>query len=206
VKISIINRQSCRTVQEAALAELQKVADKYGLVVQSGGGTFTSTSFRFKVEFAVVDDSGVAQSRDATHFERYCTLYGLKPEDLGREFVYRGSKYTIVGLSSRSRKFPILTTQEGRGAGQVKFTKQLVLDCLKSTPKAKPGTSKAAAENTGEFKKGDTVMAAYEGDMYEARVLAYLGSGTYKVRFVEDGVIATTNNVHPASSDDEVNF
>jgi hypothetical protein len=35
-------------------------------------------------------------------------MYGMSPEDLGKSFTYGRDQYTIVGLSRKSHKFPLL--------------------------------------------------------------------------------------------------
>lgn len=103
-----MDKQTCRAITAAAVKALEAVAAEYGVVVEAKGGTYFDSSALIKFEFSDVNESGVAQTREATDFTAYAQHYGLNPEDLGKQFVSGTTRYTIIGLKRRATKMPIL--------------------------------------------------------------------------------------------------
>jgi hypothetical protein len=93
-----------------------------GLVVQHPKKiTFGADSFRCRFEiFAAspvnTDDSGPKlKSADQMSWDVYCSEYGFKPEDYGKQFVSNeGKKMTLIGINPRNRKYPIITMSSGK--------------------------------------------------------------------------------------------
>ena len=85
-----------------------------GYKITIGRCTFGATSASFKVEIAEVDESGMAITQQAQDFIDLADSYGLKAGDLGVAFRHGGEVFKIVGLSVRSRKYPILMERNGR--------------------------------------------------------------------------------------------
>lgn len=100
---------------EKALAE---VAKRHGLTVAVKGGTYDSGMYRPKVEFSTDD-------RESAEFTKYAHLFGLAPEDFGREFVSGGRTFKISGLAMRSSVRPILAVEVATGR-TFKFTDDAV--------------------------------------------------------------------------------
>lgn len=42
-------------------------------------------------------------------FTTFAADFGLKPEWLGKKIIHRDQTYTVVGLNTRSKRFPVLT-------------------------------------------------------------------------------------------------
>jgi len=68
-------------------------------------------------------------STEARMYQTFCNDFGLKPEWLGKEFVYKGETYTIIGLNPRKKKFPVLT----EGNGDVSFSAGFTIAVLTNT-------------------------------------------------------------------------
>ena len=100
-------------------AALESVATEMNLSLRVGNMSYTHDTVTIKVEGATIGDNGVANSNEASDFKSLATYYGLKPEDLNREFIstdYIGTKtYTIVGIKPKSRKYPILVVDKRDG-------------------------------------------------------------------------------------------
>ena len=62
----------------------------------------------------MVDDSGTTVTKEVAAFKSLATLYGFKPEDLGRTFTVRGKSYILTGIDRKSYKFPILVSCNGK--------------------------------------------------------------------------------------------
>jgi hypothetical protein len=100
-----LSRATVKAISADAEQALQSVAKKYGLTVERGNGNFSSTSFMAKFEFSLA-----GENRDATAFKTRAMMYGLKESDLGRSFKSNGETFTISGLATKAKKFPILAT------------------------------------------------------------------------------------------------
>lgn len=60
-------------------------------------------------------------------FLRVCHNYGMNQEDLGREFLFKGKKYKIIGISAEDRARPIVC---GTKFGRYNFSVFSVLDSI----------------------------------------------------------------------------
>jgi hypothetical protein len=85
---------------------LKPITDKYGIDLSLGSISFTSDSFSVSLKGKALDASG-APVVDTNNFNRFCTIFGLEPGDLGRKFVSRGETYEIIGISPNRPKYPI---------------------------------------------------------------------------------------------------
>lgn len=68
----------------------------------------------FKLEVAVIDAAGKAESREAADYKRLHALYRLPADGLGRTVNFAGLNYTILGLLPKSRRFPLLAGRDGK--------------------------------------------------------------------------------------------
>lgn len=66
---------------------------------------------------------------EAAMFKHYAGHFGLKTDDFGKVFVFRGAKYRICGLNPRAPKYPVNTTRIG-DSKPFRFPESLVRECL----------------------------------------------------------------------------
>ena len=105
--IKHIDRTIARMIREAVEDALKPVTAKLGIEIVAGSGTFTSTSFRFKVEALVKAADGTVETQERLSFRAMAHVYGLSVDDLDKTFVCRGEEYQIIGLRARARRNPI---------------------------------------------------------------------------------------------------
>lgn len=137
-KFKVIDREACRYLRDAIDENLAEIAAELGVSIKAGSASFTGTNVTFKVECALLDTSGQAQTKESDAFKLYADSYGLKADDLGREFVDRGRRFKIVGLLPRSTRFPILCQQIGTDR-RIKFPAETVKFRLKPLQTASVG-------------------------------------------------------------------
>jgi hypothetical protein len=113
-KITQFNKASAGIVAERVTAALQTLAQDLGLVIKRGGGTFGDGTFTMKLEISVVGEDGKVASRAAETFKQLASLYGFKPDDLGKTFRSGGKEYTIAGLVTRKRMRPLIASCGGK--------------------------------------------------------------------------------------------
>lgn len=111
----MITKPLLRAINADLSQALVAIAEKHGVQIKVGSGSFTSDNATVKVEIAAIASDGTAKTKEATDFERYATSYGLKPEDLGKTFSYGGKEYTLVGAKPRSTKYPLLAKDNRSG-------------------------------------------------------------------------------------------
>ncbi len=130
-----MNRDTARAIERQALALLAPMEGDGRLKIAVKGGSIGTTFVNLRIEFAEVGEGGVAESKETADFKALARFYGLSADDLGRQFVFRGERLTIVGLKPKSPKFPIL----GRnGSGKVyKFPAESVKRGLESATAGK---------------------------------------------------------------------
>lgn len=106
-----MNRQQANRIRARLEAALLTVAAECDVDVKLSGGTFNDVSFRPRVEFF---DRGGEDKREQERFRREAPLYGLDPDDLGREFVFLKGKAVVVGLAKRPGRLPVLARFESK--------------------------------------------------------------------------------------------
>ena len=116
VKVKKIDRASCKKLRTELEKILEPFGKKFGIDVKTGSGSFSETSFTLKVEMATISADGKVQNKEAEAFKTNAFVYGLKPEHLNTTFkTWTGEKFEIVGLATRSRKYPILAKNLDNG-------------------------------------------------------------------------------------------
>jgi len=114
-QITTFDRSACREVGTRIDEALAALAADLGIQITRKGGTFTAGNFTLKIECAVKSADGTVETREAVDFKRLAHLYGLKPEHLGMTFRRMGKTYTVIGIKTRARKYPILCrTSDGK--------------------------------------------------------------------------------------------
>jgi len=128
----MFDRSTCRQIQ-GEIVELLK--QRYpNLHVEAHGGKFATngSNFTFPLELAVIGSDGQAETQEVREFKRNASLYGLKPEDLGKTFHSPGSghRFKITGLKSRNRRYQIMAdrVRDGKGFKFDAFTVKQALE------------------------------------------------------------------------------
>ena len=105
-------RSNLKDLREDMVAALQAVALKHGVQFTPKGCSFSTTAATFRIEAAVINDGGVAETKERQDFSRYASIYGLKPEWLDQSFRHGSDTYTIIGLATRKSKAPVLARNQ----------------------------------------------------------------------------------------------
>jgi hypothetical protein len=108
MKITRCNQDVVRMLRNEIQKALNKVASTHGVSVRLGSGSYTEQNVRFALEVATIGQDGEVNNREASDFKSMAHLYGLKPNDLGKTVELRGTKFEIVGLRTKSYRFPIM--------------------------------------------------------------------------------------------------
>jgi len=96
------------------LAELAALGKRHGLEFDVEGGRFDSTSFLMPLAIRAIPAAG-QMSHAESEFARYCSRYGLLPEDYGAEFTSGGYRFRLVGIKPSRPKYPLQCERVGDG-------------------------------------------------------------------------------------------
>ena len=113
-----IDRPFLAKAREHIDKALAAVGKELGVNIQLGNCRYSpGESITFKLEGNALGEDGKAVSRGASDFAMLATSFGLKPEDLGKEFVSRGETFKITGLNLKAKKYPIQAEMLSNGKG-----------------------------------------------------------------------------------------
>lgn len=121
-----------RKLMDECEEALRPIAEKYGLTLDQKGRTYRRDALPVMFQLLVTekDEDGNALSAMAKDFQNMAPLFGLEPDDLGKEFTRAGKTFRITGLKPRSRKYPVLAENVKTGK-TYKFPAETVKEALK---------------------------------------------------------------------------
>jgi hypothetical protein len=108
MKITSFDRATTKALRSSLDNALKGLENQFGISIHVGNATFTPDNVTFKVNVATVGESGEVMTKEASAFQQLAKFYGLEPEHLFKTFSAAGEQYKIVGLKTKSPKFPIL--------------------------------------------------------------------------------------------------
>lgn len=93
----------------ADIAEaLASVEATYNCKFDLGNIRFSDSNFRAKLECnSVADASGNAINPAEVHFDQNRWRIGIAKDAFGKSFRSQGEKFTIVGINTRAKKYPV---------------------------------------------------------------------------------------------------
>lgn len=95
--------ESFRMEAEKALSDIAK---KYNVDIKAGKIKYTNNSFNLDLQINKKEIDG--KSFEQVEFEKYCSLYGFRPEDYNKTFTMQGKQFSICGFKPRASKMPVL--------------------------------------------------------------------------------------------------
>lgn len=129
MKVKDIDRNLIEKVRDDIRPFLEPIGEKHGINLELGRCSYSSGNFTLKLEGSLVGDDGVVLTKEAEDFKKYAHWHGLVPEDLGKTFVHTHVVYTITGLKTRAKKYPI--TARASNGKEYKFAAGSVRMLLK---------------------------------------------------------------------------
>jgi len=108
-KIKEIDRASCKRLRVEMDKVLIPLGKKLGVDISTGNASYSAENASFKVKVATLGADGTVRDEEAEAFKKNAFMFGLKPEMLNTTFKsFAGDTFEIVGLATRSRKYPVL--------------------------------------------------------------------------------------------------
>ncbi len=106
MKVTQFSKEICRQMAVEMEQALKSIGEKYGVAITPAGGTFSSTEWTTKFKVTCSGEQGEWNAK--VDFSRLCAVYGLSPDDFGKEVTYGFKRYRIVGIRPRRSVYPIL--------------------------------------------------------------------------------------------------
>lgn len=104
---------------------IEPVAEKYNLTIKLGNISYREDTFSARIECSKTDAGDLAKKE----FIKYCSMYGLSPDDYMKEFVYGGEKYILTKISIKNPKYPCECKNIENGIFY-KFTAEIIKKAL----------------------------------------------------------------------------
>jgi|ERR1035437_1224884 hypothetical protein len=94
-------------------AAIQSIAEKHGITLHVGHGSYTSASVTFKLEGKLSGNSEAMVSQNKS----YAIMLGLPENIVGSTFTSQGKKMKITGLNPKKPKYAIEVKDIDTGKG-----------------------------------------------------------------------------------------
>lgn len=117
----MINKEMLNDFRKDFEQAVRSLEDKYNLKLELGTITYNELNQNFTASLKALDNRGGEQAS----FNRYCSWYGLTPEDYKKRFIDRRHVYEIVGIDTRSKKYPIIVRDIETG-NEVRYTSEYI--------------------------------------------------------------------------------
>lgn len=117
--MTIINMDLLRIIDIELRAAAEAIAAKHGLTVKLSGGKFSPDNYKPGLEFMSPGETEGGFAKVEEMFRLYASLYGLKPEMLGKTFTIRGDTYRVIGASPGRSKNSIIIMRLSDGSRRV---------------------------------------------------------------------------------------
>jgi len=105
------NKSNLKSIRADIDAALKAVEKKHGVSFNLGNIRYSDNDFRGKLEcFSATDNSGNTVNIDKQNFESKAWLVGVKKTSFGKTFTVGRKTYTICGINTRAKKYPIQAT------------------------------------------------------------------------------------------------
>jgi len=127
--INEFNRNNLDIMRASINSKLAELESDFNIKIKLGRIGYSDSNFTAKVECNLVKDGQVIETI-ATDFDRYKDAWGLQ-FSLGYTFLSNDTRYKVVGLKPRNRKYPIIA--ETSSGIRYKFSENKINDIYESS-------------------------------------------------------------------------
>jgi len=127
-EITNLNKPTVKYIRERLRTAVKPLAEEFGVTIDLGSCTFSTSNCRFQLKLALLDSKGKPITEEVDSFRNNAKLFGFDPDDLGKKFTLQGQSYTICGLKPKSRKYPVIARSDN--GKNYKFPCWVVLEAL----------------------------------------------------------------------------
>jgi hypothetical protein len=102
--MTTIDSKTLKVLRPEIEKALKDLGGRFGIDFSLGRGTYNHSGVNgsLVLEMAARDEAS-GKSGAQVLFERHAPLFGLKPDDFGREFTHSRKRFKIVGINPNSK-------------------------------------------------------------------------------------------------------
>ena len=108
--MNTFNRQNLKQLRQEIDQAVQALGKKHGIEFTTDGATYADKYATFKLKV-----NTLGNSEEAIQFDRFKLLHGLHHLSPGDTIQHRNTRYKILGMKPRSKKYPFLVENLGNG-------------------------------------------------------------------------------------------
>jgi hypothetical protein len=102
-----MERAELKIIRKEIDEALAKIGTAHNITIKTTGGTsYTSNSFKMKIEGAKVNEDGVSEKALAD-FTKFAPMMGLDADAFGKKFTHKNSTFTIIGIKTNNPVYPV---------------------------------------------------------------------------------------------------
>ena len=120
--IENFDKPTLKTVREAIEASLDGLQEELGIQLKIGNISYGANKFTTKLTGSLFSHDPLAEE-----WEKYASMFDLDVTWIGKQFPSNGKTFTIVGLDTKKRKYPVIASC---GDKQYKFPARVVIKRL----------------------------------------------------------------------------
>lgn len=113
--IQKLDRATVRTLTDEINAALAPLAQRHGITLRVGGGSFGEAYASLRVDVATIGQQGQPNTRESLALGALGALYGLEGVQVGTVLVMQGDRFVVTGLNAKARKAPVCLRRERDG-------------------------------------------------------------------------------------------
>lgn len=110
-----LDRAAVRTLTDEINAALAPLAQRHGITLRVGGGSFGEAFAKLRVDVATIADTGEVNTRESSALGALGALYGLEGVQVGTVVTMQGDRFVVTGLNAKARKAPVCLRRERDG-------------------------------------------------------------------------------------------
>ena len=118
--ITKFDKPTLKMVRKELQSSLDDLQEKLGIQLKIGNIRFDASTFTTKLEASLVGHDPLAEE-----WEKYANRFGLDATWIGKKFLSNLEMHTIIGLDTKRRKYPVITTCDGK---KYKFPADIVVE------------------------------------------------------------------------------
>ncbi len=111
----MINEQQIKLIAKDLARATQIVSAKHGVVVDLTVPSEEKERWQISLLISAQSRDDQDLNEQARAFLEHASEHDLRPEDLGREFLMNGEKWTLYGLNVATPRYPIVATKLSDG-------------------------------------------------------------------------------------------
>lgn len=122
-RVEKLERGHVKALRGLMSKALEPLAEVWGVHINVGNANYTDSNVTFKVSVSL-KRNGEILTPEAEEFKLMAPIHGLDPDDLGKNFIWRGEAFTLKGYKRRAKKYPFIGE---RGDGKkFKFYEEVI--------------------------------------------------------------------------------